>query len=112
MLIFKIFIFQDRLWRKTRQPYGECYGADPNRNWDFHWNEEGNPADPCSYKYPGPFVWSEPEAKSMSEFLTSIGSDIYGYLDFHSYSQLVLIPYGHSNEHLDNFQQLVNWEIK
>lgn len=34
---------KDRAWRKTRVPYKAlgglitCYGADPNRNWDFHW---------------------------------------------------------------------------
>jgi len=27
------------MWRKTRRPVANslCYGADPNRNWDFHW---------------------------------------------------------------------------
>lgn len=28
----------ERLWRKTRQPHGLlCKGADPNRNWGYHW---------------------------------------------------------------------------
>ena len=26
-----------RMWRKTRTRYSFCYGADPNRNWDSHW---------------------------------------------------------------------------
>ena len=32
-------MLQDRMWRKTRRPVANslCYGADPNRNWDFHW---------------------------------------------------------------------------
>ncbi|XP_055604046.1 zinc carboxypeptidase A 1-like, partial [Uranotaenia lowii] len=39
---------RDRLWRKTRTPYsGGCYGADPNRNWDFHWAEQGT-SNRCS----------------------------------------------------------------
>ena len=31
------FTYGHRLWRKTRTRYGFCYGADPNRNWDSHW---------------------------------------------------------------------------
>jgi len=28
-----------RFWRKTRTRYGwYCRGADPNRNWDSHWD--------------------------------------------------------------------------
>ena len=34
---------QARFWRKTRKPYSwyqfQCKGADPNRNWDSHWDE-------------------------------------------------------------------------
>ena len=34
---------QARFWRKTRKPYSwyqfQCKGADPNRNWDSHWEE-------------------------------------------------------------------------
>lgn len=35
----------DRLWRKTRSPTSNpsCFGADPNRNWDYQW---------CEGKYP------------------------------------------------------------
>lgn len=30
----------DRLWRKTRSKtiIPLCYGADPNRNWDYEWD--------------------------------------------------------------------------
>ena len=24
------------MWRKTRKPYGRYYGADPNRNFNYH----------------------------------------------------------------------------
>lgn len=29
----------DRLWRKTKTSFAhsECYGADPNRNWNIMW---------------------------------------------------------------------------
>lgn len=29
------------------------------------------------------------------------------YLSFHSYSQLLLLPYGHTVEHLDNYEEMV-----
>lgn len=38
----------NRLWRKTRSEQGLCYGTDPNRNWDFHWNEVGASSNPCT----------------------------------------------------------------
>jgi len=33
-------LFQNRMWRKTRKPYGNCYGTDPNRNWGFTWKSK------------------------------------------------------------------------
>ncbi len=37
----KIVLSLERLWRKTRSPTSNprCFGADPNRNWDYHWCE-------------------------------------------------------------------------
>ena len=34
-------LFLDRLWRKTRSKTSKagCFGADPNRNWDYQWCE-------------------------------------------------------------------------
>ncbi|KAJ8302919.1 hypothetical protein KUTeg_019315, partial [Tegillarca granosa] len=53
----------DRMWRKTRSKYSGhlCHGVDPNRNWDFHWNEGGTSRDPCSDTYSGPSAFSEIE---------------------------------------------------
>ncbi len=35
------FVVLDRLWRKTRSKTSNpsCFGADPNRNWDYQWCE-------------------------------------------------------------------------
>ncbi|XP_067625455.1 zinc carboxypeptidase A 1-like [Eurosta solidaginis] len=88
----------NRLWRKTRQPHGVCYGADPNRNWGFQWNTVGASNDPCSDTYAGPKPWSEIETKSLSNYITSLQGKIQFYLSFHSYSQYVLYPFGHTNE--------------
>ncbi|XP_015434404.1 PREDICTED: zinc carboxypeptidase-like [Dufourea novaeangliae] len=97
----------NRLWRKTRRPTGRgCVGADPNRNWNFHWAEGGTSSYPCSEIYPGDKPFSETETRTMSEYIDSIHDKIFAYVAFHSYSQLLLIPYGHSNERVENYNDL------
>ncbi|KAJ8919789.1 hypothetical protein NQ315_006318 [Exocentrus adspersus] len=94
----------NRMWRKTRVPYsGSCFGADPNRNWGHYWNSGGSSALPCSETYRGPRAFSEPSTRTMSEFITSISHRLVAYLSFHSYSQLLLIPYGYTAAYLDNY---------
>ncbi|XP_017859820.1 PREDICTED: zinc carboxypeptidase A 1-like [Drosophila arizonae] len=104
----------NRMWRKTRTPYGSCFGADPNRNWDFHWNEVGASSDPCSDTYAGPSAFSEIETLSLSNYIASIKDKIQLYVSFHSYSQYLLYPYGHTSDLPDNvkdFQQVFNASI-
>ncbi|XP_076248692.1 zinc carboxypeptidase A 1 [Calliopsis andreniformis] len=97
----------NRLWRKTRRPTGRgCIGADPNRNWNFHWAEGGTSPYPCSEIYPGDRPFSETETRTMSQYIHSIHDKIFSYIAFHSYSQLLLIPYGHTNAKLDNYNDL------
>lgn len=59
---------------------------------------DGASRDPCSTRYGGPAPYSEPEIKAMSELITSLKDKINVLLSFHSYSQLVLSPYGHTAE--------------
>ncbi|XP_073824116.1 zinc carboxypeptidase A 1-like [Musca autumnalis] len=86
----------DRLWRKTRTPYGSCFGADPNRNWGFQWNTVGSSNNPCSDTYAGPSAFSEIETRSLSEYIASLKGKIFLYISFHAYSQFLLYPYGHT----------------
>lgn len=119
-LVFKIYVvfcirdwtqkwlLKDRLWRKTRQPFRQCVGADANRNFDFHWGDtEGFNRD-CSEFYPGPRAFSEPETSSLSSYLEGI-SNLQVYLSFHSYAQAILIPYGIRGERPHNFDELVRF---
>lgn len=92
----------DRMWRKTRQPHGTCYGVDPNRNWDYFWGTVGISKNPCSDTYAGPRAFSEIETKSLANYIKSLEGKIQLYLSFHAYSQYVLYPYGHTNELPDN----------
>jgi len=99
----------DRMWRKTRRPVANslCYGADPNRNWDFHWMEAGASNDPCSDSFAGEFPFSENETRSLAEYFRGISDKLVAYLDFHSFSQLLMFPYGHSPEHVSNYDELL-----
>lgn len=99
---------RNRLWRKTRRPSGGgCYGADPNRNWNFHWAEGGTSRNPCSETYPGDKPFSETETRTMSKYIGSIQDKIFAYIAFHSYSQLLLIPYGHTSNKIENYNDLL-----
>ncbi|XP_034947534.1 zinc carboxypeptidase-like [Chelonus insularis] len=100
---------KDRLWRKTRKPYSHlCYGSDPNRNWGYKWMQGGASSFPCAETYAGSAAFSEIETDTMSKYITSISNNVYAYIAFHSYSQLLLFPYGHTTEHLDNHDQLLD----
>ncbi|CAD7086386.1 unnamed protein product [Hermetia illucens] len=92
----------DRLWRKTRSPGTRCYGADANRNWGFEWMTIGASSEECSETYAGKSAFSEIETKSLSEYVASLNGKIHTYLSFHSFSQLMLYPYGHTDEPAPN----------
>ena len=92
---------QDRLWRKTRSrhlPYGisffGCRGVDPNRNFDYHWNEIGASDNPCTDVYAGPRAFSEPETRAIADFISANKDQIKIFIALHSYSQLWLTPWG------------------
>jgi len=85
-----------RLWRKNRHtpPSGStAYGVDLNRNWDDHWCEAGASPNPASDTYCGTAPFSEPETTALSKYVLETGP-FDANIDFHSYSQLILRPYG------------------
>lgn len=84
-----------RMWRKTRKPSSsDCIGTDPNRNFDFHWNEEGASDDPCDNIYAGAKPFSEPEALVVGDLIHSYVDRGQMYLTLHSYGSLILYPWG------------------
>lgn len=103
----------DRLWRKTRRPTKNilCNGADPNRNWDLIFSQFGASLNPCSGGYAGDFAFSEPEMKQLSEFVSSI-ENLAVYFSFHSYSQLLMLPFAYTLEHLGNYDDLYEIGLK
>lgn len=96
------------MWRKTRMPYFNCVGADPNKNWPFQWSHpSGSSSNPCTKTYSGPTPFSERSTREFSEYIASVAANLQAYLSIHSYSQLLLIFYGDSTEKKDNYKDLV-----
>jgi len=87
----------DRLWRKNRRHNtGGSYGVDLNRNWGFHWCESGASRIPSSDTYCGTGPASEPETQTIQNATLKYGP-FAGAIDFHSYGQLIMRPYGYSS---------------
>ncbi|MFF5918304.1 M14 family metallopeptidase [Streptomyces flavochromogenes] len=90
-----------RSWRKNRQPNsGSSYiGTDMNRNWDYKWGCcGGSSGSKSSETYRGAAPESAPEVKVVADFVRSrvVGGkqQITAAIDFHTYSELVLWPFG------------------
>ncbi|NWU93764.1 CBPA1 Carboxypeptidase, partial [Upupa epops] len=98
---------KNRLWRKTRskQPGSLCIGVDPNRNWDADFGGSGASGNPCSLTYHGPYANSEPEVKSIVDFVKNHGN-IKAFVSIHSYSQLLLYPYGYTDTPVPDQEEL------
>ncbi|KAG0362775.1 hypothetical protein BGZ54_008491 [Gamsiella multidivaricata] len=99
---FVITQTSDRMHRKNAQSNDGCLGTDTNRNWDFHWNEGGSSSDACADDYMGPSAFSSPEATNIGTYLKNL-PNVVSYIDFHSYSQLWMTPYGFTGTPPDNY---------
>uniref|UniRef100_A0A8C5PDW6 Carboxypeptidase A2 n=1 Tax=Leptobrachium leishanense TaxID=445787 RepID=A0A8C5PDW6_9ANUR len=97
----------DRMWRKTRalNTGSLCVGVDPNRNWDAGFAGPGASSNPCSDSYHGPSAESEIEVKNIADFIRQHGN-VKGFVSIHSYSQLLLFPYGYKCTNPADFTEL------
>ncbi|MGQ0716732.1 MAG: M14 family zinc carboxypeptidase [Pseudonocardiales bacterium] len=92
------------MWRKNRAPLTgtTCVGVDLNRNFDLLWGIETRSPEggittsrsPCSDVYFGPGAFSEPETRNVKTLLDDHRIDCM--VDVHSFSELVLYPWGHA----------------
>jgi carboxypeptidase T len=86
-----------RGWRKNRQGNG----TDLNRNWGYKWGCcGGSSGSSTSDTYRGTAAFSAPETTVIKNFVDSrvIGGvqQIKTNIDFHSFSELVLWPFGYT----------------
>uniref|UniRef100_A0A8C9EUA3 Carboxypeptidase A1 n=1 Tax=Pavo cristatus TaxID=9049 RepID=A0A8C9EUA3_PAVCR len=97
----------NRMWRKTRSKHSGslCVGVDPNRNWDAGFGGSGASSNPCSETYRGPYANSEPEVKAIVDFVKNHGN-IKAFISIHSYSQLLLYPYGYTTTAVPDKEEL------
>jgi murein tripeptide amidase MpaA len=92
-----------RSWRKNRQPNSgsSAVGTDLNRNWGYRWGCcGGSSSSPSSSTYRGSSAFSAPETRAVRDFIASrvVGGvqQLRVAIDFHTYSELVLWPYGYT----------------
>jgi carboxypeptidase T len=97
------------------------YGVDLNRNSSFKWGTVNPPTEPrCGQTYPGPSAVSEPETVALQNLILSLFPDQRGandsdpapltttgtMLSLHSYSNLVLWPWGWLDNPAPNASEL------
>ncbi len=88
----------DRMWRKNRRDNGDGdFGVDINRNWGYQWGGVGASDNPGAGNYHGPHSFSEPETRALRDLFIN-HPNIRTQNDIHSYSQLLLWPWGFTPE--------------
>lgn len=91
-----------KYWRKNRRPNGDgTYGVDLNRNYGKGWGGEGASSSTSSDIYHGPSAFSEPETQAVRDFTRS-RKRATTMISFHTFSELVLWPWGHTNSEVAN----------
>ncbi|MGY0231671.1 M14 family zinc carboxypeptidase [Longispora urticae] len=97
-----------RSWRKNRQPNAGSsnVGTDLNRNWAYKFGCcGGSSSSTSSETYRGPSAFSAPESKKYADWVRTrnVGGvqQIKVAIDFHTYSELVLWPYGYQSADTD-----------
>lgn len=87
----------NRMWRKNLRASGSTiYGVDINRNWGQGWGGPGSSGVTTSETYRGASAFSEPETQRMRDFFIN-HPNVRAQLDIHSYSQLILWPWGYTS---------------
>ncbi|XP_038059945.1 carboxypeptidase B-like [Patiria miniata] len=99
----------DRLWRKTRGKTSSswCTGADPNRNWDDHWDDPASSTYACGQTYRGLAPFSEACVDVVSKYLLGL-TGVEVFIDMHAYSQFWMTPYGWTTSLPSNYQAQKN----
>lgn len=93
-----------QLWRKNRKTNGDgTYGVDLNRNYGFMWGTGGSSKNTSSDVYMGPNSFSEPETKAIKNYVET-HKNITILLSFHTYSELILYPWGHKYNGIENIR--------
>lgn len=91
-----------KMWRKNRTKNSDnSYGVDLNRNYGYMWGGEGASPSPGSDTYRGPSAFSEPETQAIKKFVET-RTNITTLLSFHTFSKLILYPWGHKYDSIQD----------
>ena len=83
-------------WRKNvRKNKDSSLGVDLNRNYSYKWGTGGSSKNPRSPVYMGERPFSEPETQTIKNFIES-HENITICLSIHTFSKLILYPWGHT----------------
>ena len=91
------------MWRKNRRNNSETvkwwgsgskFGVDLNRNYAYAWGNTGASDYTGSDVYHGPNPFSEPESSAIRDL--ALRENFTTSISFHSYSELVLYPFGYA----------------
>lgn len=84
-----------KMWRKNRTRNSDgTSGVDLNRNYGFQWGTGGSSTDTNSEVYMGTKPFSEIETTAIKNYIEA-HTNITVLLSFHSFSKLILYPWGH-----------------
>ncbi len=87
-----------KMWRKNRTNNGDgSFGIDLNRNYSYGWGTGGSSRSTRSDVYMGPTPFSEPETVAIKNFI-SANANVKIILSFHTFSELILYPWGGKND--------------
>ena len=85
-----------QMWRKNRRRNNDgTMGVDLNRNYAFQWGTGGSSKSGSSDVYMGTQPFSEPETQAVKAYVES-QTNITILLSFHTFSELILYPWGHT----------------
>lgn len=91
-----------QMWRKNRRANSDgTFGVDLNRNYSYQWGTVGASPRPRSETYRGPEAFSEPETRAVRDFFTP-RDHITINVSFHTFSELILYPWGHKETPIEN----------
>ena len=75
--------------------------------FEFFYKVRGASSDPCSEAFHGEESLSEKEVQSVARFLETQKKRLVGYLDIHSYGQMLLFPWGYTQEQSKDHIEMV-----
>lgn len=94
----------NRMWRKNLRYNGDgTLGVDLNRNYGGpDWGKPpGSSDETYSETYHGPSAFSEPETRAVRDLITGL-PNLRGLVTYHSFSQLILYPWGYTDQTAPN----------